>query len=66
MTAGKAMPEVRSEDYTIIIKSTFKSLDDLRYYDNECPIHKGLKATLKPMHQGSLTAYFEAFIDTKL
>jgi len=41
---------------------TFQSLDDMRYYDNDCEAHKALKAVAVPVKEDLLTTYFESVV----
>jgi hypothetical protein len=39
MTVGPAEEDPRSQGYTLVSKTEFASMDDMKYYDNECPAH---------------------------
>ncbi|KAM0504622.1 hypothetical protein ACHAPB_003717 [Verticillium nonalfalfae] len=41
------------------VKSTFASVDDMAYYDNECAAHAELKAFAKSVNQGAMMIYFQ-------
>lgn len=43
--AGRATEDQRSKGYTVAVQSAFASLEDMKYYDNECPAHAALKKT---------------------
>ena len=43
--AGKALPDDRSKGYTVALKMEFETLEDMRYYDETCAAHAGLKKT---------------------
>jgi len=59
LAAGKAHEDPLSQGYTIIAKSEFKSLDDMRYYEKECTAHQALKVGAKELGvQGLLTVYY--------
>ena len=45
--AGPAVDDARSQGYTLAAQTTFSSLDDMKYYDNECEAHAALKAVAK-------------------
>ena len=45
--AGPAVNDARSQGYTLAAQTTFSSLDDMKYYDNECEAHAALKAVAK-------------------
>ncbi|KAK0718880.1 hypothetical protein B0T21DRAFT_374336 [Apiosordaria backusii] len=59
--AGAANPDQRSKGYTVVANMKFASLEDMNYYDNECPAHAALKkagggfGVLEP----PLVVYFE-------
>ncbi|KAI4728062.1 hypothetical protein E4T49_04201 [Aureobasidium sp. EXF-10728] len=46
-TAGPALADQRSQGYTLAAQTTFSSLDDMKYYDNDCEAHAALKAVAK-------------------
>ncbi|KAK3939459.1 hypothetical protein QBC46DRAFT_387985 [Diplogelasinospora grovesii] len=43
MCAGPALEDVRSKGYTVVAKTEFATLDDMKYYDTECAAHAELK-----------------------
>ncbi|THW99719.1 hypothetical protein D6D17_06497 [Aureobasidium pullulans] len=45
--AGPAVNDARSQGYTLAAQTTFSSLDDMKYYDNDCEAHAALKAVAK-------------------
>lgn len=60
MVVGPAEDDPRSQGYTLVSKTEFASLEDLKFYDDECAAHgelKGLVGQLK--HEGILTVYFK-------
>ncbi|EAW13721.1 Dabb family protein [Aspergillus clavatus NRRL 1] len=58
--AGRMMPDARSKGYTLAVKTTFRNLDDMRFYDTDCAAHKRLKTVAGPRREGDVfTAYFE-------
>lgn len=60
LNAGPTIEDQRSQGYTFVAQSTFKTLDDMKYYDNECEAHKALKAEASKLGvDGTLTVYFE-------
>ncbi|KAL7808232.1 hypothetical protein V8C26DRAFT_413497 [Trichoderma gracile] len=60
MAAGPAEPDQRSQGYTFVAKSEFASLDDMKYYDAECPAHQALKKVAMTLGvEGILTVYFK-------
>ncbi|KIW02013.1 uncharacterized protein PV09_06519 [Verruconis gallopava] len=52
MKAYKLHEDERSQGYTLAARTVFASLDDMKYYDNDCPAHGELKATVKPLIKG--------------
>lgn len=60
LVAGVAEEDARSQGYTVVAKSEFASMDDLKYYDNECKAHQVLKATAKTLGmEGVMTVFFK-------
>lgn len=53
-------PAGRNQDFTIAANTVFASLDDMKFYDDDCEAHKAIKAFLKPRIQGVMTVYHEA------
>lgn len=44
----------------MVNKTEFASLDDMKYYDDECPSHQAVKAFIKELTvEGILTVYFK-------
>jgi hypothetical protein len=59
LAAGQALEDQRSQGYTLVAKSEFSSLDDMKYYDNECEAHKTLKIGAKSLGvEGVMTVYY--------
>ncbi|KAL3422269.1 stress responsive a b barrel domain-containing protein [Phlyctema vagabunda] len=59
LEAGSAVDDPRAQGYTIVAKSVFKSMDDLKYYDTECAAHQVLKAGNKKLGiDGFMTVFF--------
>ena len=54
-----AFSDPRSQGYTVVTETRFASQEDMKYYDEECPAHKQLKAeVLKLKLEGPpLTVY---------
>ncbi|KIW99777.1 uncharacterized protein Z518_10705 [Rhinocladiella mackenziei CBS 650.93] len=44
--------EERSQGYTLIAVTTFKSKEDFDYYDKQCPSHKRLREFIAPRRTG--------------
>jgi len=59
LVAGQAIEDARSQGYTLVAKSEFKSLEDMKYYDDGCEAHQTLKAGAKTLGvEGVLTVYY--------
>lgn len=50
--AFKLLPDPRSQSYTLAAQTTFASVEDMKFYDEECEAHKTLKETVKPKAAG--------------
>ncbi|KAB5559886.1 hypothetical protein GE09DRAFT_1220555 [Coniochaeta sp. 2T2.1] len=61
MAAGIAVDPARSRGYTVVARSEFASMEDMRWYDEECPAHKALKETARAfdMPEPPLVIYHE-------
>ncbi|KAH8601404.1 hypothetical protein B0O99DRAFT_608841 [Bisporella sp. PMI_857] len=68
LEAGPAFEDARSQGYTFVSKSEFASLEDMKYYDNECEAHQAFKAQAKKesIFEGVMTTYFEVAVSTAL
>ncbi|KAH8811632.1 hypothetical protein F5884DRAFT_749999 [Xylogone sp. PMI_703] len=63
LQAGEAYDDTRSQGYTFIAKSEFKTKEDMDYYDTECEAHKVLKTKAKDLNvEGILTVYYHPTI----
>ncbi|RDW81091.1 Dabb family protein [Aspergillus mulundensis] len=60
--AGVSYPDPRNKGYNLSVKTTFASLEDMKYYDTECGAHKALKAVAAPVREDVLTTYFESVL----
>lgn len=56
---GASIPDPRNKGYNLSVKTTFASLDDMKYYDSECEAHKALKACVGPVKEDVLTTFYE-------
>ena len=52
--------EERAHGYTVAVQTTFASLEDVKYYDEQCEAHKALKAVATPRRTGVATFIFES------
>jgi len=59
LNAGPAHEDARSQGYTLIAKSEFKSVEDMNYYDSGCEAHQVLKDGAKTLGvEGMMMVYF--------
>ncbi|KAJ5779300.1 Dimeric alpha-beta barrel [Penicillium paradoxum] len=56
---GPTIADPRNKGYNLSVKTTFASMDDMKYYDNECEAHKALKACVGPVKEDVLTTFYE-------
>lgn len=52
--------EERTQGYTVIAVTTFKSREDLEYYDKQCPAHKKLREFIAPRRTGYSVLHYES------
>ena len=57
-TVGPTFDDARNQGYTLAALSVFSSVEDMKYYDNECAAHAALKNVAKTLHQGAMMVYF--------
>ncbi|KAL3480583.1 hypothetical protein BJX99DRAFT_254573 [Aspergillus californicus] len=57
-TAGPAYPDVRNQGFTVAVISQFESVEDMKFYDDECQAHAALKKVARSVHQGAMMVYF--------
>lgn len=50
----------RSQGYTLVGATTFKSREDVEYYDNECPSHRKLREFIAPRRTGAAVLHYES------
>ncbi|KAJ5777538.1 hypothetical protein N7520_000784 [Penicillium odoratum] len=60
--AGKSIPDPRNRGFNISVKTTFASMEDMKYYDTECEAHKELKALAGPMKEDVMTTFYESVL----
>jgi len=59
LAAGPAYEDVRSQGFTLVARSEFANLDDMKYYDEGCEAHKVLKQGAKTLGvEGIMTVYY--------
>lgn len=56
---GKSIPDPRNRGFNISVKTTFASMEDMKYYDTECEAHKALKAVAGPVKEDVMTTFYE-------
>ncbi|KAJ4991983.1 stress responsive a b barrel domain-containing protein [Stagonosporopsis vannaccii] len=60
-TAHQPYDDPRTQGYTLVARTIFKSKADMDYYDNECEAHAAIKAFIKPKIGGPpLVVYMDA------
>ncbi|RAL08883.1 Dabb family protein [Aspergillus homomorphus CBS 101889] len=59
---GQSFPDARNQGWNVSVKTAFASLDDMKFYDQECEAHKALKAVVLPLKQDIMTTYFESIL----
>jgi hypothetical protein len=60
--AYRLYDDPRSLGYTVVGKTVFESLEDMKFYDEECAAHKTLKANIGPKVEGGppMTVYMDS------
>ncbi|KAJ5123672.1 hypothetical protein N7448_009769 [Penicillium atrosanguineum] len=56
---GQSFDDPRNKGFNISVKTTFASMEDMKYYDTECEAHKALKAVAGPVKEDVLTTFYE-------
>lgn len=60
VVVGKPEEDPRAQGYTLCAKTEFASLEDMKYYDEECPGHQKLKGVAKTLTvEGIMSVYFK-------
>ncbi|KAL2005706.1 hypothetical protein VTN00DRAFT_10199 [Thermoascus crustaceus] len=62
ITAGPTVPDPRNKGFNLAVKTTFASLEDMRYYDTECEAHRALKAVVGPVREDTVMAYYQSVL----
>lgn len=61
MAVGPTEDDPRRQGYTLVTKTEFGSIDDMKYYENDCPVHGAVKGVLKELTvDGIMTVFFKA------
>ncbi|CZR51728.1 related to stress responsive A/B barrel domain protein [Phialocephala subalpina] len=59
LAAGPAYDDVRSQGFTLVARSEFKDLEDMKFYDDGCEAHQELKKGVKTLNnEGVMTVYY--------
>lgn len=59
MVVGPAEADARSQGYTLVSKTEFADMADMKYYDEACKAHSDLKVFVKTLGvEGVMTVYF--------
>ncbi|KAF2154688.1 hypothetical protein K461DRAFT_275843 [Myriangium duriaei CBS 260.36] len=62
-TAGPTVSDARNQGFNFCIQSSFASIEDMKYYDEECQVHAGLKSFMQGKLAGPpLTVFQDEFI----
>ncbi|KIM92598.1 hypothetical protein OIDMADRAFT_62404 [Oidiodendron maius Zn] len=46
--AGRSLEDARNQDYSVVLQTTFDSLEDMQFFDNECQFHVRVKKLVAP------------------
>ena len=61
MTVGPAEADPRSQGYTLVSKTEFANMEDMKYYDEGCAAHGVIKSLVRTLTvEGIMTVYFKA------
>lgn len=61
--AGVTFDDQRNQGYTVAAITRFRTLDDMKYYDDGCETHAKLKSFAKSVHQGAMMVYFQNVLE---
>ncbi|KAF2841834.1 stress responsive A/B barrel domain protein [Patellaria atrata CBS 101060] len=60
-SASRTHSDARNRGITIVAKTTFASLEDMKFYDEECEAHASIKAALKgKLEEPPVTVFMDA------
>lgn len=62
LCAGPTDPaDARHQGYTVVLQTKFRTLEDMKYFDEQCPAHQALKGVVKALKPAGppLVVYFE-------
>lgn len=68
LTAGIAESDQRAQGFTVVCRTEFASMDDMKFYDEECKASRELRllANCLPSMAGFLTVHFHPAVNTFL
>ena len=58
-TVGPTFDDARNQGFTLAAYTTFATVEDMKFYDDECTGHAALKAVAKTVHKGAMMVYFQ-------
>ncbi len=58
-TVGPTFDDARNQGYTLAAHSVFATVEDMKYYDDECVAHGELKKVARTLHEGVMMVYFQ-------
>lgn len=65
LNVGEAQPDARPQGFTLVCETEFATLND-KYYNDECPAHRVLKAVAKGLAiDGVMTVYFRPSLSSR-
>ncbi|KAG0645942.1 Fusaristatin A biosynthesis cluster [Hyphodiscus hymeniophilus] len=63
LQAGPLIEDPRSAGFTFAAKSEFKTVEDMKYYDEGCEAHQALKEKAKPLGvEGMMMVYYDPVV----
>ncbi|KAG4033607.1 hypothetical protein MFRU_004g01110 [Monilinia fructicola] len=62
--AGETQPnDPRTQGYSVVAKTEFKNLEDMKYYEEGCEAHQKFKAAVKTLGiEGMCCVFYEASV----
>ena len=58
-TVGPTYDDARNQGYNLAALTVFESVEDMKYYDNECAAHAELKQVARTLYEGVMMVYFQ-------
>ncbi|APA11807.1 hypothetical protein SS1G_05308 [Sclerotinia sclerotiorum 1980 UF-70] len=64
LQAGESQPnDPRTQGYSVVAKTEFKDLEDMKYYEDSCEAHRWFKGEVKNLGvEGVCCVFFEASV----